>query len=132
MLPVNATPAEDDMVARVRKLCMSLPETSETHSWGHPNFKANGRTFVTIEWVKRRPSIAFRLGTIRVAVLTKSAGYFLTPYGKGLWVSCHADVRLNWRSISRLVQASYRSIANRRMLAALEGMPKRGKKSNAG
>jgi len=39
------TPNEATL-ARLRSLCLSLPETSETASWGHPNFKAGKKTFV--------------------------------------------------------------------------------------
>ena len=45
----------------LRALCLSLPETNETASFGHPNFKAGRKTFVAFERVKGRASIAFRL-----------------------------------------------------------------------
>jgi hypothetical protein len=47
------------VLQRLRDLCLSLPETSETDSRGHPNFRAGKRTFVTFEWIKVRFSIAF-------------------------------------------------------------------------
>ena len=39
----------DPLPSRVRKLCLSLPGTSGASSWGHPNFRAAKRTFVTFE-----------------------------------------------------------------------------------
>jgi hypothetical protein len=53
----------DRVLQRLRELCLSLPETSEVGSWGHPNSRAGERTFATFERIDGRPSIAFRLNT---------------------------------------------------------------------
>ena len=34
---------------KLRGLCLSLPETSEVGSWGHPNFRAGKKTFAVFE-----------------------------------------------------------------------------------
>ena len=47
----------DQILKRLRALCLSLPETSEVASWGHPNFGAGKRTFATFERVNGRPSL---------------------------------------------------------------------------
>ena len=51
----------DKVLARVRKLCLSYPESNETAAWGHPNFRAGKKAFVTFERWEGRPSIAFRV-----------------------------------------------------------------------
>jgi len=43
---------DDEALRRVRKYCLSLPESSEVGSWGHPNFRAGKRTFAAYEWIK--------------------------------------------------------------------------------
>jgi predicted DNA-binding protein (MmcQ/YjbR family) len=115
---------ENRILQRVRKQCLSLPGSSEVASWGHPNFRAGRRTFVTFEWIKGRPSIAFRLNPTDVDFLLHRKGFFVTPYGQGRWVSLWADEALNWRLVSRLVEQSYRVVALKRMLAALYGTKK--------
>lgn len=105
---------------RVRKLCLSWPETSEAGSWGHPNFRAGKRTFAAFEWIRKRPSIAFRLDATDVDLLLRRDGFFSTPYGQGRWVSVWADRRLNWRLVNRLLQQSYRTVAGRRLVARLD------------
>ena len=70
--------AADRVLQRLRKLCLSLPETSEVGSWGHPNFRAGKRTFVTFEWVDQRPSIAIRLNTVDVDLLLHRKQFFVT------------------------------------------------------
>src|SRR5215510_11841817 len=96
---------------RLRALCLALPETSETTSWGHPNFKAGTRTFVAFERVKGRASIAFRLEPRDVDRLLKRTSFFVTPYGRGQWVSLWADGAIDWNAVERLVDRSYRVVA---------------------
>jgi predicted DNA-binding protein (MmcQ/YjbR family) len=107
-------------LARLRSLCLSLPETSETASWGHPNFKAGKKTFVAFERVKGRASMAFRLEPDEVERLLQRKRFFATPYGRGLWVSVWADSPVDWRAVQDLVVRSYRVVALKRMLTALD------------
>ena len=112
------------VLQRLRQLCLSLPETSERSSWGHPNFRAGKKTFAAFERVKGRPSIAFRLDRPDVDRLMRRKMFFATPYGRGLWISVWADVPLDWHAISDLLERSYRVVALKRMIAALDS--KRG------
>jgi predicted DNA-binding protein (MmcQ/YjbR family) len=107
-------------VARVRRLCLTLPEARETVAWGHPVFKAGTKAFAAIEPVKGRPSIAFRLDPVDVDLLLKRRPFFVTPYGRGVWVSAWADAALDWPLIGQLVERSYRTVALKRMLQALD------------
>lgn len=111
----------DARLARVRKLCLSLPETSEVSSWGHPNFRAGKRTFVAFERINERASIAFYLDPFEVEELEKQVGFMRTPYGRGRWVSLLLTPRPKWPLLEALVLKSYRLVALKRMLAALEG-----------
>ena len=115
---------ENRTLQRVRRQCLSFPESSETASWGHPNFRAGSRTFVAFEWVEGRPSIAFRLDPTDVDFLLHRKGFFVTPYGQGRWVSLWADGTPDWGLVSRLVERSYRVVALKRMVAALNGTKK--------
>ena len=104
---------------RLRTLCLAYPEASEAASWGHPNFKAGKKTFVAFEHVKGRASIAFRLPPADVDRLLMRRQFFATPYGRGQWVSLWADGALEWKAVTDLVDRSYRTVAQKRMLAAL-------------
>ncbi|MEQ1761479.1 MAG: MmcQ/YjbR family DNA-binding protein [Vicinamibacterales bacterium] len=106
---------------RLRTLCLSLPETQEVESWGHPNFKAGTRTFVTFEIFEKQPSIAFRLDAVTVEHLLRRKGFFATPYGRAQWVSLRVDGSVDWQLVDQLARQSYRLVALKRMLAALEG-----------
>ena len=110
---------------RLRALCLALPETSETTSHGHPNFMAGRKTFVTFERVGGRASIAFRLEPADVEQLLRREQFFVTPYGRGLWASLRADGGVDWNEVGELVERSYRVVALKRMLTALQGNPRR-------
>ena len=110
----------DVVLRRVRALCQAMPETAETESWGHPNFKAGKRTFAAFEWIDGRPSLALRLAPADVNLLLGRRNFFATPYGRGQWASVWADTRLDWRLIERLLERSYRLVALNRMLAILD------------
>ena len=101
-------------------MCLALPETTERSSWGHPNFRAGKRTFAAFEIIAGRPSIAFRLPPADVARLLRRKQFFATPYGRDLWVSLWVDGPIDWRAVRALLRSSYRTVALKRMIQALE------------
>jgi len=113
----SRTPA---LLERARALCLSLPETSEVSSWGHPNFRAGKKTFVAFEQIDGRASIAFRLEPGDVDRLLHRPRFFATPYGRGQWVSVWAAAGLEWALVADLVGRSYRVVALKRMLKKFE------------
>jgi len=110
-------------VGKLRALCLAFPETSETASWGHPNFRAGKRIFSAFEIVKGRPSIAFRFKATDVNRLLRTNNFFSTPYGQGRWASMWVDGPVDWRLVARLLERSYRVVANKRMITALDDPP---------
>ena len=122
----------DPVLERLRKLCLALPETSEVVSWGHPNFRAGKRTFVTFETFGGRPSIAFRLNQTDIRSLLRRDQFFITPYGRGQWISLRADGRINWNVVRDLVERSYRGVALKRMVSALERKPGASREERVG
>ena len=108
------------MTTRLRALALALPETTESVSWGHPNFRAGRKTFAAFELVKGRPSIAFRLERADRDRLLRRKRFFVTPSGRGLWVSMWADATIDWAVVADLLQRSYRVVALKRMIAALD------------
>jgi len=102
----------DKTFEKVRKLCLSYPDASEKKSWGHPNFLAGKKTFVTFERWKGRPSIAFLVENAESAKIRPGGEFFLTPYGRGKWISLWIDKPVpQWRVIKELVEASYRLVS---------------------
>jgi len=108
------------IVGRLRALCLAFPETSETSAWVHPNVRAGKRMFSAFEIVKGRPSIAVRFEATDIDRLLRDKNFFATPYGQGRWASMWVDGPVDWRLVARLLDRSYRIVANKRMIAALD------------
>ncbi len=112
-----ASASDEKALARVRKLCLALPEVTETNTFGHPNFRIANKIFAACEPVQGRPSIAFKLGAEQATLTLVSDGrFFPTPYGRGHWVSLWADVKLDWKEIADLLRQSFRTTAPKRLL----------------
>lgn len=101
------------LLERIRELCLSLPGTEETSSWGHPNFRAGKRTFVTFEEFEGATSVAFRLPAADIERHEKASGFHLTPYGRGAWLSLTLTPRSKWSQVKDLVLSSYATVAPR-------------------
>jgi predicted DNA-binding protein (MmcQ/YjbR family) len=104
---------------RLRRLCLALPETTETSAWGHPNFRAGKRTFCAFELFGGRPSVAFRVTAAEAERLARTRHFFLTPYGRGVWVSRWLDVRVDAESMATLIDRSYRQVAPKKLVRRL-------------
>jgi predicted DNA-binding protein (MmcQ/YjbR family) len=117
---MNLTSSAEGILQELRTLCLSLPETTERNSFGHPNFVAGKRTFVTFEQYNGRPSIAFRLDRDNIERLSGNPLFFATPYGRGQWLSLWVDAAFDWSAVEKLVNASYRLVALKRMVGALD------------
>ncbi len=103
--------------ARARRICLALPETSETSSHGHPNFQAGKKIFCAFEIQKSRPSIAVRLPFAEFAAQVAADLMFATPYGRGSWISVWVDGEVDWKELTALIGRAYNGIANKRMRA---------------
>jgi predicted DNA-binding protein (MmcQ/YjbR family) len=124
---MNSLPPEFDraVFGRLRRLCLALPETTETSSWGHPNFRAGKRIFCAFELVGGRPSIAFRVSPADAKRLARKRHFFLTPYGRGVWISRWLDVPADVKSMAMLIDRSYRQVAPKKLVRLLDSPGRR-------
>jgi hypothetical protein len=86
---------------------VAYPETSETSSWGHPNFRAGTRIFSAFAIVKGRPSIPFRLEPTDINRLLRNKNFFATPYGQGRSASMWVDGPVDWRLVARRLSVAH-------------------------
>jgi predicted DNA-binding protein (MmcQ/YjbR family) len=109
-----------EVLGRVRALCAELPETHETTQFdgSHLAFQAGRKTFVYLALdtvtVKTEPGAA--------TVLLGDGRFERTPYiGQHGWVTLHLDRGpVAWDEVEDLVVTSYRQVALKRMLRALD------------
>jgi predicted DNA-binding protein (MmcQ/YjbR family) len=112
---------ESRLLARLRQICLALPEVRETTKWGHPTFEAGKKMFAVLDRYEGRTCIAFRAPAERLPALLEDDRFFAAPYAaRHRWVCLHVDAPLDWREVEQLLRDSYRQVALKRMLAALD------------
>jgi predicted DNA-binding protein (MmcQ/YjbR family) len=109
--------AVEAILKRVRKLCLALPGTAETVTFGHPTFQVARKTFVVLEEYKGELTLCFKVGKEMQNVFLKDARFFLTPYvSRYGWVSLRVHAApLDWNEIAELTRGSYRLIAPKKL-----------------
>jgi hypothetical protein len=129
-------PARDDVapLARLRRICLALPGTSEKVSHGEPTFSVAGRMFATFDnhhhgaphvgvW------LAMPLGAQEALVYQDPKRFFVPPYvGVRGWVGVRLDSRPSWKVVEKVVREAYKVIQPPRPRKATRSpLPQRGR-----
>jgi predicted DNA-binding protein (MmcQ/YjbR family) len=103
---------EKKILAKLRELCLALPKTSETITFGHPTFQVGTKTFAVLETYKGELSICVKVGKKMQPVFLEDPRFYRTPYvGQHGWVSLRANTKLNWKEIAQLVRGSHELVS---------------------
>ena len=102
-------PSPDKILRRLRKSCMTLPDTTETVSFGHPTFQVRGKTFVVFEEYKGELSICLKVEKAVQDVFLSDSRFYRSPYiGKHGWISLKVYAApLDWDEIGELLRGSH-------------------------
>ena len=111
-------------LARVRKICLSLPEAIEVEAWGAPTFRI-GKIFVMYaaagnEHHDGREGIWVKTNSFTQDLLVRGqpARYFSPPYvGPSGWTGAYLDDGTDWIAVTELIRDAYRATAPRRLAA---------------
>jgi predicted DNA-binding protein (MmcQ/YjbR family) len=116
-------------LAKIRKLCLSLPGTVEKSSWGHPNWAA-GRIYAAFEQYGGRPSLCALASREEQSLLVLDDRLFVPPYvGSKGWVGVWLDKRPAWSLVAALLRAAHeKATAPARAPAAKPPMRSIGKR----
>ena len=127
--PAAVMSEQDDLLERVRVLCLALPEAAERLSHGSPTFFVR-KSFLT--WVDDHHGdggtgfwCAAPSGEQAALVTADPAQFFVPPYvgGRG-WVGVrlvHEDGRQpDWDEVGELVTEAYRCVAPARLVRLLD------------
>ena len=114
---------KDDALTQMRNLCLSLPDTQETPTWGAPHFRVGDKIFAGYGEKEGRSSIDFKLAMLHAeAVIREDPRFSRAPYvGHKGWVSMDVTGLADWDEVRPLVLESYRLIAPKKTLAKLDG-----------
>ena len=113
-IPVKKAVPSSDVLRRLRAICLSLPDTKETLSWGSPHFRVGDKIFCGIGDEKGRLTIGFKLEMDHADAVIQDPRFWRAPFvGRYGWVSMGVTPRMNWRQVKAFVEESYRLIAPR-------------------
>jgi len=112
----------------VRRICLSLPETTERPSHGAPSFFIRDKIgFVNYMdghhpdgrlalWCACPPGM--REGLLRA----EPEQYFVPPYvGFRGWIGVRLDRSPDWDAVERVIRDAYLTVAPKKLAATLEG-----------
>lgn len=117
------TYADDDpFLAELREVCLALPEAAEVEAWGRPTFRAGKKMFAVFQGNDDHPyAVVLKPEADERPALLEDGRFYVPAYfGPGGWVALDLTAApVDWKEVAELVEASYRQVALKRMLAAL-------------
>ncbi|MFG1705143.1 MmcQ/YjbR family DNA-binding protein [Nonomuraea sp. M3C6] len=115
-----------DALARLRELCLALPETTERLSHGEPTwFVRDKKTFVMFADHHHDDRLAFWCaappGAQEELVGEDPERFFRPPYvGHRGWLGVYLDVAgVDWAEMAEIVADAYRQIAPKSLIARM-------------
>ena len=120
-------------IARLRKLCLALPEAHEVEAWGEPTFRIRNKIFAMYTtagshhgagrpavWIKATP------GNQALMIQTAPQRFFVPPYvGPTGWVGVHLDRAAAWSELAELLEDAYCLTAPKRLARSVRVPAKR-------
>lgn len=108
-------------IAKVRSLCMALPEVVEVEQFGEPWWKAGKKAFCSYGGEDMQEGVAFNLTLLDQQQLCRQPRFAPTHYiGQHGWTTLTFDGQPDWDEVEDLIGLAYRKVANKRQLALLE------------
>ena len=109
-------PSPADPVARLRAICLALPETTEKVAWGEPTWRVRERLFAQLDNHHHGAEhlavwLPAPLGEQEALVAQDPSRFFRPPYvGPRGWVGVRIDGRPRWSQVAMLVEQAYRHV----------------------
>ena len=114
----------DVALRKMRAICLALPDTKETPTWGEPHFRVGEKIFAGLGEKKGLLSIGFKLELDHADAMVRRPGFARAPYvGHKGWVSMDVTDATDWDEARALIQQSYRLIAPKKTVARWLGEP---------
>ena len=115
---------DDPYLSELRDVCLALPESAEVEAWGRPTFRAGKKIFAVFTGLEEeRFSVVFKPEADERPALVEDERFYVPPYwGPGGWLALDFTAGpVDWTEVGELVETSYRQVALKRMLKALDG-----------
>ena len=111
----------DAALKKMRAICLALPDTKETPTWGQPHFRVGEKIFAGLGEEKGVLTVGFKLEMDHADAMVRRPGFSRAPYvGHKGWVSLNVETVKDWGEVEALVRESYRLIAPKKTVAQWE------------
>ena len=113
---------DDPYLSDLRRLALALPEACEVEAWGRPTFRAGKKIFAVFTGINdERYSLVFKPQETERPALIDDPRFYIPPYwGPSGWLALDFTAApVDWKEVAELLDASYRQVALKRMLARL-------------
>lgn len=126
--PVRArTAGEESILARLRKLCLALPEANERLSHGEPTwFAGKGKVFAMFDNHHHGADhvavwLPMPRGAQEMLVESSPDRFFRPPYvGPSGWVGVVLSGKADWGTVESLLRDAFLHVATRKLAAQLD------------
>jgi len=117
----------------MRKICLTLPETSERLSHGAPTFFVRGKRAFLMVLTNHHDDGRFAIwcaapaGMQRMLVEADSERFFVPPYvGHRGWLGVRLDRGLDWDELAGIAEDAWAEIAPPKLVASASSRPRAG------
>lgn len=112
----------NEVLAQLRMICLALPKTKETLTWGKPHFRVGEKIFCGCGEQQGGPRLGLKMEPGEARLLIMAPGVEKAPYSRPNdgWVQIDPNMFDDWDEIQQLILGSYRLIAPKRAVALLD------------
>ncbi len=114
---------QDATLARIREICLGLPETSERLSHGAPTFFVRRKRAFVMVLSNHHGDGRFAIwcaapdGMQKLLVDSDQERFFVPPYvGHRGWLGVRLDRGLNWDELAGVIEEAYAEVAPRKLV----------------
>lgn len=126
-------------LARLRKVCLALPEAHEVEAWGAPTFRVRNKLFAMYASSDNHhgagvPSVWLKSTAVNQGFMVGAnpKRFFVPPYvGPSGWVGVRLSGRVSWTEVAELCRDAYELIAAKQRPARKAGATRASKKARA-
>jgi predicted DNA-binding protein (MmcQ/YjbR family) len=105
---------------KLSAICLALPDTVLTMTWGSPHFRVADKIFCGFGEEDGKPVIGCKLKLAHAQQVVKEPRFWPAKYvGKHGWVSMDLSARESWAEVAALIRESYELIAPKASRAKL-------------
>jgi predicted DNA-binding protein (MmcQ/YjbR family) len=115
---------KDPVLEKLRAICLALPDTTETPTWGKPHFRVKEKIFCGYDGEDADgASLGFKMEKEVAFAIVSDPRFFRAPYvGQHGWVGMRTKSikAKDWSQVREMIIESYRLIAPKASLAKLD------------